>query len=93
MTQLPWFLQECSNGGKILVRGGGIHGAHIQTHVQILPVEDAFLMAAAPELLKALEWAMAILDGYDPPIDAEPLARYEAGHAHARAAIRKAKEG
>src|SRR3990167_6819869 len=55
MSQPTWTLGDCSNGGKILIRGGGIHGAPPQTHVQILPVEDACLMAAAPELLAALD--------------------------------------
>lgn len=38
-------------------------------------------------LLNSLEWAMAVLDGYEPPLDDEPLARYEREHEEARYVI------
>ena len=53
-TPGPWRVSPCSNGGLILIRADGKHGAHPQTHLQILPEEDAKLIAAAPELLEAL---------------------------------------
>jgi hypothetical protein len=54
---------------------------------------DARLIAAAPDLLAALRWAMAVLDGYDPPMDAEPAKRYADGLLTARAAIDRAEGG
>lgn len=55
----PWLLNETPSGGAILVRGGGSH-RHMQSHLQIVPIEDAHLIAAAPCLLDALE---EVLDG------------------------------
>ena len=52
---------------------------------------NARLIAAAPEMLGNLEWANAILDGYEPPIDREPLVKYLQGLRTLRAAIRKAR--
>ena len=53
-TPGPWMLQDCSNGGMILLRPplpGQKHA--VQSHLQILPQADARLIAAAPELLEA----------------------------------------
>jgi hypothetical protein len=53
-TPGPWELQDCTHGGAILLRG--LDGKrHIQSHLQIVPIEDARLIAAAPELLEALK--------------------------------------
>lgn len=49
--------------------------------------------AAAPELLAALQWAMAVLDGYAPPLDDEPLVRYERSHVEARALLTRIENG
>lgn len=58
-TPGPWSLQECSNGGALLIRG--LYGKHQQSHLQIVPIEDARLIAAAPELLEALKAVMPSL--------------------------------
>ncbi len=50
---MAWHLLPCTSGGAILVRGGGLHGQHPQTHVQIVPIEDARIMAASKKLLAA----------------------------------------
>lgn len=62
-TPGPWTLRECSNGGMLLIRGEqlGRH-SHVQSMLQILPSEDARLIAAAPELLAALKTAVKALD-------------------------------
>lgn len=79
--QAPWRLEPCSHGGAILVRGDGKHGAHPQTHLQITPIEEARLIAAAPDLLAALQ---AMVDSH---VDC-PCYRCE----KARAAIQKATQ-
>ena len=95
MATEPWTLRDCGNGGKILIRGGSIHGAHPQTHVQILPVEDAYLMASAPELLEALteslRWIAKVAADHDDDshLSGQALKMYD----KARAAIRKATGG
>jgi hypothetical protein len=70
-TPGPWALQECSHGGAILIRGQ--YGEHHQSHLQIVPVADARLIAAAPELLEALRYVVKVrklecsthADGFD----------------------------
>lgn len=65
-TKGPWTLKPCSNGGMLLIRGdekASISERHIQSHLQILPSEDAYLIAAAPDLLAALK-AIAGLKRY-----------------------------
>lgn len=58
-TPGPWTLNGCSNGGAILRRGEALgERTHIQSHLQILPVEDAQLIAAAPDLLAAARAAL-----------------------------------
>lgn len=54
-TPGPWTLKPCSNGGMILVRGDGTAQGHVQSHLQIVPNEDARLIAAAPDMLAALQ--------------------------------------
>ena len=49
-TPGPWTLSACTNGGLIVQRG--------QHHTQIVPVEDARLIAAAPALLEACKQAL-----------------------------------
>ena len=51
-TPGPWTLEQCSHGGLILVRGGYTHP---QPMLQIVPKADARLIAAAPEMLAALQ--------------------------------------
>lgn len=58
-TPGPWHLQDCPAGGKLLLRG--TEGKrHLQSHLQIVPTEDAILIASAPDLLQTLrdiaEW-------------------------------------
>jgi len=53
-TPAPWGLQECPSGGMLLLRNLP-DGRHPQSHLQIVPVSDAHLIAAAPDLLEALE--------------------------------------
>lgn len=47
-TPGPWTLHETSSGGAIVSR------ENVQS-LQVVPVADAFLIAAAPDLLAALE--------------------------------------
>ena len=47
-TPGPWKLKECMGGGAIIERAANLSN-------QILPIEDAYLIAAAPELLEALK--------------------------------------
>lgn len=51
-TPGPWRTEECSGGGLLVIRDHPVSGS--QTHLQIFPVDDARLIAAAPELLTAL---------------------------------------
>lgn len=55
-TPGPWTVVECSHGGGLLRRGEqtGV-GTHVQSSIQILPLEDARLIAAAPEMLVVLK--------------------------------------
>ena len=65
-TPGPWGLAERSHGGAILVRGADYDAQkrHEQSHLQILLMADARLIAAAPELLAAMEAAREfIADG------------------------------
>lgn len=58
-TPGPWTLAPCSHGGAILRRGTEERGNHPQTHLQIVPIEDARLIASAPDLLIALRALLA----------------------------------
>ncbi len=51
-TKGPWTIQPTSSGGGLLVRGETA-GKHPQHMLQIVPIEDARLIAAAPDLLEA----------------------------------------
>jgi hypothetical protein len=53
-TPGPWKLQNCSHGGKILIRESSDSAYHQQGYLQIIPAADAYLMAAAPELYREL---------------------------------------
>ena len=50
----PWTTQHCPNGGRIVLRAVEPIGHHPQSHVQIVPTADAYLIAAAPDLYEAL---------------------------------------
>jgi hypothetical protein len=52
-TPGPWKVELCVAGGGLVIRIGA------QTHVQIFPLSDARLIAAAPELLDALKVAIS----------------------------------
>ena len=56
-TPGPWTTRECTHGGLLVQRGQIEAGrfTHPQHSLQIVPVEDALLIAAAPELLAALK--------------------------------------
>lgn len=49
-TPGPWSSKANQSGGRLLIREGCI-----QEFLQIVPSEDAHLIAAAPDLLEALE--------------------------------------
>ena len=48
-TKGEWKLEDCPAGGKLLVRKSP------QSHLQIIPTEDAHLIAAAPDMYEALK--------------------------------------
>jgi len=52
-TPGSWSSVPCSHGGRLLLRGGP-ETRHPQPSLQIVPGEDAVLMAAAPDMLAAL---------------------------------------
>lgn len=54
-TPGPWTVREDINGNGGLLRRGEQMGpnTHVQSSLQILPLEDARLIAAAPDLLDA----------------------------------------
>jgi len=64
-TPGPWDMKPCSAGGGLLIRGDA--GKHSQASLQIVPIEDARLIAAAPEMLEALDrllwWASVRAEG------------------------------
>ena len=86
-SPLPWRLIENSAGGATLVRGNGDWRAHAQSHLQIVPREDAeFIVRAVnahEELLAALKQAIDVHCGQD--------ACTSKVHAIWRAAIAKAE--
>lgn len=89
-TPGPWGLQESPDGGMILIRGNDADRMkrHPQTHLQIVPVDDAKLIAAAPELLDELQHLVRLLEPLeaDGSLNVPGLATLNG----ARAAIRKA---
>lgn len=48
-TKAPWKVENYVSGGGLLLRNEAQH----QNSLQIVPIEDAILMSAAPELLEA----------------------------------------
>lgn len=56
-TPGPWLLKDSPNAasGAILVRD------YARSHVQYVPLADAHLIAAAPEMFEALEYAVSCL--------------------------------
>lgn len=63
-TEGPWETRPASGGGLVLLRGGPDYtrSRHLQTHVQIVPEEDADFIAEArtvvPALIGAARWAL-----------------------------------
>jgi hypothetical protein len=55
ITPGPWEVVPCNHGGGLLLRKG-----IIQSSIQIVPMEDARLISAAPELLEACKAALGI---------------------------------
>lgn len=94
-TKGPWKLMPCSNGGMLLIRGdekAPVSERHIQSHIQILPVADAYLIAAAPDLLFALKvalWRLKAARDF-PPSGVEPGKDLLEAIARAENAIKRA---
>jgi hypothetical protein len=63
-TAGPWELLPCSHGGAILKRGADAR-THPQSHLQIVPIEDARLIVAAPELYAMLDVFVSCLERGD----------------------------
>lgn len=63
-TSGPWEVVPNSSGGMTLIRGNNVDRRlrHPQTHLQIVPDEDAMLIAASPELLAV---AQAVVSWYE----------------------------
>lgn len=64
-TPGPWTLGPCSHGGLLLQRGMMQSGrfVHPQHSLQIVPEADAYLIAAAPDMLEALKLIACGADG------------------------------
>jgi len=96
-TPGPWGLAECSHGGVILVRGADYDAQkrHEQSHLQILPMADARLIAAAPDLYAAGEAVVAAADDIQSQLDAGEVAPDDramwAAIYELRAALRRAR--
>lgn len=58
----PWEMTPCQHGGGLLIRGGGSN-KHPQASLQIVPIDDARLIAAAPGLLAELVALVVRCDG------------------------------
>jgi hypothetical protein len=88
-TPGPWMLQDCWEGGALLIRGIDPR-SHPQASLQVVPIEDARLIAAAPDLLAALK---AIVDALRIDAPGTPLNnhKYDVLGAAAHAAIAKAE--
>ena len=83
-TPRPWVLLDCSHGGKLLVRE---HNAP-QSHLQIVPTADAYLIAAAPALRDALYELLAASDAsVNASDDVAAMLRYGNSLKAARAAL------
>ena len=50
-THGPWFAERCEHGGALLYRPG-LKSGH--ERIQIVPLEDAILIALAPKMYQAL---------------------------------------
>ncbi len=66
-TPGPWTTTDCSNGGALLMRGGP---KFIQTHLQIVPIEDAAYIAlcdpaTVAALVRIAKAAIAVVDQDD----------------------------
>ena len=58
-------VEPCSHGGGIVVRGDfpDMKSRHPQSHLQVVPLADAHLFAAASDLYAALEAMVAAEEG------------------------------
>jgi hypothetical protein len=71
-TPGPWKTDRCTSGGRLLIRGDT--GTHVQSHLQVVPSEDAFLIVAlvnaAPQIEALIEAAekqqMALRESTNP---------------------------
>lgn len=63
-TAGPWSVRYCSHGGGLLRRGAQ-HGpgTHPQSSIQIIPIADAVLCSAAPDLLDVALRLIDVADG------------------------------
>ena len=82
-TAGPWSVRPCNHGGGTLIRPGCV-----QEEIQILPMEDAALMASAPALLAALEVCVKWLERDHP----DEMTRADCAK-QARAALSAARGG
>jgi hypothetical protein len=98
-TPTPWNVGELDRNGQRIIRNNDLEIATLWHHsvVEIAEQMEAnaeFICRAVnshDQLVEALDWSMAVLDGYDPPLDKEPHRKFHAGIEAARAALRLAR--
>jgi hypothetical protein len=87
-TPTPWTLEECIIGGKLIVRGRA--GKHPQSHIQVVPSEDAAYIVQCVNSHAALVEALHhVIETWDSPIEEYPSAVRDV-IKHVQAALRLA---
>ena len=64
-TKQEWRCEPCGSGGGLLIRPGLPQPYSGQERIQIVPLEHAYLFAAAPEMYEALKILVNAL-GFNP---------------------------